>query len=55
LPNKLKVMAAALALAATVQPAAAQAPNAQAEEIVVTAQRTGVPSGASTARRRRWC
>jgi uncharacterized protein YbaP (TraB family) len=43
LPNKLKVMAAALALAATVQPAAAQAPNAQAEEIVVTAQRTGVP------------
>jgi hypothetical protein len=43
LPAKYKLIAAALALAATVQPATAQAPNAQADEIVVTAQRTGIP------------
>ena len=43
MPAKYKLIAAALALAATVQPATAQAPNAQADEIVVTAQRTGIP------------
>lgn len=44
MPIRVFVSAAALALAANAMPAAAQAPNsAQAEEIVVTAQRSGIP------------
>jgi uncharacterized protein YbaP (TraB family) len=44
LPKRIQMIAAALALAASAVPGAAQGPSAaQADEIVVTAQRTGIP------------
>ena len=44
LPSKIRLIAAALALTGSAFPAVAQAPKAaQADEIVVTAQRTGIP------------
>ncbi len=44
LPRQIRMIAAAIAIAASAMPAAGQGPSAaQADEIVVTAQRTGIP------------